>query len=279
MIHQFSGLRVHVATVFLLACCGLVACGPRPRVRVEARRLVIRQISLEHLVLEVRYEVHNPHPVSISILEVDQTLQLANTVAARGQMEEPVTVPAKKSSPLHVTLKVPFLPMANPAKDLLLGRSVPYRLESVMRMKTILGNEERKLLRQGELELPILPGGGLVGLKNVRLEGGPLGTLRLDMIIAVPRPKKQLMDTTEVEYYLKIDKSVIAEGKFPMTAGPENMQNVTIPVAWPIAEGATWVPRMALGLPVHFRLRFDLGEETEFLIDKKEKMKLNPFAR
>ncbi|MBU1242894.1 hypothetical protein KKD52_06065 [Myxococcota bacterium] len=256
----------------------LAACSPRPKVTVQAQRIVIRQISLEYMLLEVRYQVHNPHPVAISVLEVDQTLELSNTVAARGQLEKPVSIPAKKSEQLNVLLKVPFLPMLTPAKDLLTGRTVRYRLVSDMKMKTILGRESRRVLREGELELPLLPGGGLAGLKNVRLEGGPLGTLKLDMIILVPRPKKQLMDTTQVEYLLRIENHTIADGRFPLTRGPENMQKVTIPVSWPIARGATWLPRLATGLPVQFRLRFDLGDETEFLIDKKDTIRINPFS-
>lgn len=263
---------------FPIALVLLCACSPRPRVTVQAQRIVIRQISLEYVLLEVRYQVHNPHPVAISVLEVDQTLELTHTVAARGQLEKAVSIPAKKSEPLSILLKVPFLPLASPAKDLLLGKSVRYRLVSDMKLKTVLGNESRRVLREGELELPLVPGGGLVGLKNVRLEGGPLGTLLLDMVVLVPRPKKQVMETTEVEYLLKIENHTIADGRFPLTRGPENLQKVTIPVSWPIARGATWLPKLALGLPVHFRLRFDLGDETEFLIDKKDTIKVNPFS-
>jgi len=268
-----------ILTFWLLMACSLqAACSPRPKVTVQAQRIVIRQISLEYVLLEVRYQVHNPHPVAISVLEVDQSLELANTVAARGQLEKPVSIPAKKSESLNILLKVPFLPMATPAKELLFGRTVRYRLVSDMKMKTVLGKESRRVLREGELELPLVPGGGLAGLKNVRLEGGPLGTLKLDMIVLVPRPKKQVMATTQVEYLLMIENHTIADGRFPLTRGPENMQKVTIPVSWPIAKGATWLPKMATGLPFHFRLRFDLGDETEFLIDKKDTIKLNPFS-
>ncbi len=267
--------KLHPALVALLL---LAACSPRPRVTVQAQRIVIRQLSLEYVLLEVRYLVHNPHPVAISVLEVDQTLELSNTVAARGQLEKPVSIPAKKSESLSVLLRVPFLPLATPAKELVLGRSVRYRLVSDMKMKTVLGKESRRVLREGELELPLVPGGGLAGIRNVRLEGGPLGTLKLDLVILVPRPKKQIMETTQVEYTLRIENHDVADGRFPLTRGPENLQKVTIPVSWPIAKGATWLPKLATGLPFHFRLRFDLGDETEFLIDKKDTLKVNPFS-
>lgn len=254
------------------------ACSPRPRVTVTARRIVVRQVSLQSVQLVVRYEVHNPHPVAISILEVDQSLDLSGVVAARGQLEHAVSIPARKREIMDVRMTIPFLPLIEPMKDLLMGKSVRYRLSSDIRLKTVLGAETRRVLREGELELPLLPGGGIAGIHRMRLEGGPAGTLLFDLEIRVPRPKKQLMETTHVEYGLAVDGHTIADGRFPLTRGPENFQEVTIPVSWPLGKSATWLPRLATGLPVHFKMRFDLGDETEFVIDEKKELKFNPLS-
>lgn len=256
----------------------LSACSPRPKVTVTAQRIVIRQISLESVQLAVRYEVHNPHPVAIDIQEVNQELELSQVVAARGHLEKPVSIPARKREMLEVSMTIPFLPLLPPVKDLMLGKSVRYRLTSGMKLKTVLGAETRNLLREGNLELPLSPGGGIAGISRVRLEGGPAGTLLFDLKLRVPRPRRQLMATTYVEYSLSVEDSSIADGRFQLVQGPENFQEVTIPVSWPLGKGALWLPKLASGLNMHFRLRFDLGDETEFVIDEKKELKFNPLS-
>lgn len=253
----------------------LFACSPKPKVTVTAKRIVIRQISLESIQLVVRYEVHNPHPVDISILDVHQELELSQVVAARGRLESPVSIPAHKRELVEVRMILPFLPLLPPVKDLLMGKSIRYRLTSDMKLKTVFGTENRKLLREGDLELPLLPGGGIVNINNMRFEGGPMGTLLFDLKVRVPRPRKQLMATTQVKYALVVDKNTIADGRFHLVRGPENFQEVTIPISWPLGQSTLWLPKLASGLRVHFTLRFDLGDETEFLIDENKELKLN----
>ncbi len=267
----------HLPTLLLLFAS--FACKPKPKVVVRAQRVVIKRISLNSCVLSVRYLIKNPHPVDLKVLGVHQTLSMDKRVVARGELEKKRVVGAKATHSIDVNVTLPYRSSIKAMGQLFLGKEVDYNLTSTMTLDTPLGEERRTLIRAGKLKLPLKPGGGLVGLKNVGIEGGRL--LKIDLLVKIPRPTTEMMSTTRVSYKYSIEGSVISQGDLNLTKGGAPFQKVTIPISWPLAKGVTWSSKLLLGgeLKTHFWLKMDLGEETDFLIDTRDTFslkKLNP---
>ncbi|MBU1238640.1 LEA type 2 family protein [Myxococcota bacterium] len=257
----------------LLLALGASSCRPKPKLVVKAQRVVIKRISLKNITLSVRYLVKNPHRVALTIEKVDQRLFLNKEDVAAGNLVKKVKIAAKSSESLDVDVVVPFGGSLKSVTALALGKRVTYKVVSNMEIDTPLGLEKRTMLRSGEIEIPLKIGGGLVGIKNPALKGQ---NLTLDLLIKIPRPKIQMMATREIQYQFSIEGTSITTGALKLTAGSGDFQTVTVPVSWPLLKGVGWTSRVMLGqsLKTYFRMKMDLGDETDFLIENEDSFSL-----
>jgi LEA14-like dessication related protein len=258
--------------IFLILPLLLMACAPKPKVVIEAKRVVIKEISLKSMVLEVIYEVYNPHPVSITIKKVEQLFKLDGDIISNGGLNNPIDIRSKTTGLMKINIKVPFSSSLKSTAKLLKGKTISYSLTSDIKLQTVLGEEKRKIVREGDFNLPLDPTKSLIKIANPKISGG---NLEFDLILKIPRPKKQISKTTKVEYNLSIDNTKIAKGSFPMKKGKGLFQKQTIKIKWPLTKGVEWTAKAAIGkLKYYFKLKFDIGEDTEFKIEKKGKFDL-----
>lgn len=263
-------------SLLIAVCVAMVfaACGKKPVVKVQAQRLILKKISLKELVVDMRYEITNPHKVAITVKKVDQVFTLDGAKAAEGKLVDEIKIPAGESRNIDVRMNVKLGKSFNNTARLLSGGELPYSLKADIEMKTIIGTEKRKLLREGSFRLPIAIGKQPVRIKNIALSGDKL---KLEIVVAVPLPRKQKMSTTWAKYSFTIEDSVITEGKVKLESdGTKDFQDVTIPISWPMNKGLSWGPKLlTTGVKTRFKLNFDMGSETEFVIDHKDKIGVN----
>ncbi|MBN2724626.1 MAG: hypothetical protein JXR95_11195 [Deltaproteobacteria bacterium] len=245
---------------------------------MKAQRLVIRKITLEKVVVDVRYEIHNPHSVALKVLKVDQHLKIGNEQVAEGNLVNEVTVDSKKSSNIDVRLVLPIKSGFKNIGSLILGKELDYSLTSDITMKTFLGKENRSLLREGKIRLPIVPIKNSIKIKNISITSG---VLQLDIAVKIPLPEKQRMKSTWADYSYTIENTTIAQGKIKLeTDGRKKTQEIIIPIKWPFDKGLLWTGKfLTTGVSSNFKLFFNLGEETEFRIDHTEKVGLSAFKK
>jgi len=141
----------------------------------------------------------------------------------------------------------------------------------------LLGEEKRLIVRDGNFKLPIRYGGGPFKVDNLRLENKKL---KFDLYLKVPRPEKQVSPTTKTDYKISIGDEVITHGSFLVKEGKTPFQTVKIPITWPFDKGPLWLAKFATtGLKYRIYLHFDLGEDTEFIIDKTEKLNITKLVK
>ncbi|MDA3862518.1 MAG: hypothetical protein PF689_01475 [Deltaproteobacteria bacterium] len=269
-----SNLIILIVSSFGLS---LFACKPKPKVVVKAKRVFINKITLDKLFLTARYEITNPHPVAITIVSADQNFKLDQKDISTGKLEKKVKIPAKKAENIDINMVIKLENSLKPVGQLILGKKVDYSLNSTFKIETPVGNETRRMLREGVFRLPLKPGGGLVGIKNLKLENSKI---KMELLMKIPLPRVELMETTIVQYNFSIENTKIAAGKFNLKKdGKSDFQTVKIPVQWPLDKAAGWGIKSTLSkVDYQFRLNFDLGQETEFVIEQKDSFNLKKLS-
>jgi LEA14-like dessication related protein len=269
-----SNLIILIVSSFGLS---LFACKPKPKVVVKAKRVFINKITLDKLFLTARYEITNPHPVAITIVSADQNFKLDQKDISTGKLEKKVKIPAKKAENIDINMVIKLENSLKPVGQLILGKKVDYSHNSTFKIETPVGNETRRMLREGVFRLPLKPGGGLVGIKNLKLENSKI---KMELLMKIPLPRVELMETTIVQYNFSIENTKIAAGKFNLKKdGKSDFQTVKIPVQWPLDKAAGWGIKSTLSkVDYQFRLNFDLGQETEFVIEQKDSFNLKKLS-
>ncbi len=255
----------------------LFACKPKPKVVVKAKRVFVNKITLNKLFLTARYEIKNPHPVAITIVSADQQFKLDQKDISTGKLNKKVKIPAKNAENIDIKMEIELKNSLKPVAKLVLGKNVDYSLDSIFKIKTPVGTETKKMLREGVFHLPLKPGGGLVGIKNLKLENSKI---KMELLIKIPLPRVELMETTMVHYNFSIEDTKISSGKFKLKKdGKSDFQTVRIPVQWPLDKAAGWGIKSTLNkVNYQFKLNFDLGKETEFVIEQKDNFNLKKLS-
>lgn len=134
---------------FLPACLNWLLEQPS----FSLQEIELRRISFQDIDLLLGWEVQNPNNFDLKLRGMEYAIYLQGQKIGHGRLEKEIFINKFSTTKVSLPLRVEIRNLPDPLRVILAGQELPYKIEGVAILKTILGSTTLPFAKSGEVKI------------------------------------------------------------------------------------------------------------------------------